>query len=103
MNSETLHIKVSPALADGLRKLARSRSQPMGELVREAITNTYQLDFAGLSDHERLAVEAFRGGYISMAKLAEEMGMHALDMREWLRNHGLAPGVIMSDSDLDNA
>jgi len=85
----TLHIKVEPSTAKALKGLARKRRKTMGELVRQAINEKYQAEFVGLTQQQNNALAAYRGGYISIGKLAEEMGMHVLDIRVWLNEHGI--------------
>lgn len=84
----TLHIKVEPGLAKGLKTLAKHRGQTMGELVRQALSSCYQADLVGLTAPQRQAFEAWRGGFISLGKLAQVMGLAPLEMREWLAGHG---------------
>ena len=73
MHKSTLHIKVKPELAKGLKDLARKREMSVGELIRQAIISCYQVEIAHLNEKQRRAVEAFQGGYISLGKLAEEI------------------------------
>lgn len=103
MHSSTLHIKVRPALAQQLKALAKKRSVPVGELVREAIASSYQLDLADLNDRRRMVVSAYQGGYVSLGKLAEEMGMTVLDARTWLTEHDIPQNNSFSEHDASNA
>ena len=103
MNSSTLHIKVNPLLAKKLKLLSRKRNMPVGELVRQAVANTYQLDFSDLPSHQQTALSAYQGGYISLGKLAEEMGMTVFDLRHWLADHDIAQNTSYSDNDAKNA
>ena len=64
---------------------AKERRQTVGELVRRAIANCYQTDLQGLEINQRRTLEAYRGGYVSIGKLAEVMGRSALDVRVWLK------------------
>jgi predicted transcriptional regulator len=77
MQNSTLHIKVRPELAKGLKVLAKKRETSVGELIRKAVLSCYQIDLLDLNEKQRRAIEAFQGGYISLGKLAEEMGMSA--------------------------
>jgi len=43
-----------------------------------------------LNEKQRRAVEAFQGGYISLGKLGEEMGMNVWNTRNWLNEHDIA-------------
>lgn len=103
MHSSTLHIKVRPALAQQLKVLAKKRSVPVGELVREAVASSYQLDLADLNDRRRMVVSAYQGGYVSLGKLAEEMGMTVLDARTWLTEHDIPQNNSFSEHDASNA
>jgi hypothetical protein len=85
----TLHVKIDPATARGLKAIARTRGRSVGELVRQAIASCYQPELLDLTAAQRQALEAYRGGFISLGKLAEAMGRHVLRMREWLREHGI--------------
>ena len=76
MQNSTLHIKVKSELAKGLKAPARKRETSVGELIRQAVNSCYQVEIANLNEKQRRAVEAFQGGYISLGKLAEEMGMN---------------------------
>jgi hypothetical protein len=103
MQSATLHIKVKPEVAKGLKNLSRKRETSVGELVRRAVLSCYQLDLLDLSQSQKQAVSAFQGGYISMGKLAEEMGMTILDIRAWLDEHDLLQNSSFQQSDMENA
>lgn len=75
MQSSTLHVKIKPELAKGLKKLSRKWETSVGDLVRKAVLSCYQLELLDLNERQRRALEAFQGGYISLGKLAEEMGV----------------------------
>lgn len=103
MQSSTLHIKVKPELAEGLKALSRKRETSVGELVRQAVLSCYQLDLLNLNEKQRRAVEAFQGGYISLGKLAEEMGMNIWDTRKWLDEHDISQNNSFLEDDVNNA
>ena len=103
MQNSTLHIKVKPELAKGLKALARKRETSVGELVRQAVISCYQIDIANLSEKQRRAVEAFQGGYISQGKLAEEMGMNIWNTRKWLIEHDIPQNNSFFENDVKNA
>jgi hypothetical protein len=103
MHNTTLHIKVRPELAEGLKKLSQKRETSVGALVREAVISCYQLDLLHLNEKQRHAVEAFKGTYISVGKLAEEMGMTIWDTRNWLTEHDIAQNSTYLDDDVSNA
>ncbi len=103
MQSSTIHIKVKPELAKGLKALSRKRETSVGELVRQAVLSCYQLELLNLSEKQRRAVEAFQGGYISLGKLAEEMGMNVWSTRKWLIEHEIAQNNSFLEDDVNNA
>ena len=103
MQSSTIHIKVKPELAKGLKALARKRETSVGELVRQAVISCYQIDMANLSDQQRRAVEAFQGGYISLGKLSEELGMNIWNTRKWLIEHDIPQNNSFFEDDIKNA
>ena len=103
MQSSTIHIKVKPELAKGLKALSRKRETSVGELVRQAVLSCYQLELLNLSEKQRRAVEAFQGGYISLGKLAEEMGMNIWNARKWLIEHDMAQNNSFLEDDVNNA
>ena len=49
MQSSTIHIKVKPELAKGLKGLAKKRKTSVGELIRQAGSSCYQLDLLNLN------------------------------------------------------
>ena len=99
----TLHIKVDPAMARGLKELSGKRKQTMGQLVREAIVACYQIELQGLTTMQSEALAAYRGGFISLGKLAEMMGIHSLDLRRWLDEHGITVNTSYGAEDAANA
>ncbi len=103
MQSSTIHIKVKPELAKGLKALSRKREMSVGELVRQAVLSCYQLDLLNLNEKQRRTVEAFQGGYISLGKLAEEMEMNVWNTRKWLIEHDIAQNNSFLGDDVYNA
>ncbi len=103
MQSATLHVKVKPELAKGLKELSKKRETSVGELVRQAVVSCYQIDLLALNEKQRRALEAFQGGYISLGKLAEEMGMNVLQTRRWLQEHDIPQNNSFLEADVDNA
>ena len=103
MQKSTLHIKVKPELAEGLKALARKRETSVGELIRKAVLSCYQIDLLDLNEKQRRAIEAFQGGYISLGKLAEEMGMSAWNTRKWLEEHNIPQNNSFVEDDVKNA
>lgn len=103
MRSSTLHIKVRPVFAQKLKLLAKKRSVPVGELVREAVVASYQLELADLNERQHAVVSAYQGGYVSIGKLAEDLGMTVFDARAWLSDHDIAQNNSFADGDTANA
>lgn len=104
MQNSTLHIKVKPEVAQGLKNLSQKRKVSVGELVRQAVIARYQLDLnQSLTDRQRQALEAYQGSYISLAKLASEMGMDAWEMRDWLNEHDITQNNSFHEDDAGNA
>lgn len=103
MQSATLHVKVKPEIAKGLKELSKKRATSVGELVRQALLSCYQIDILALSEKQRRALEAFQGGYISQGKLAEEMGMNVWETRKWLYEHNISPNYSFLEDDVNNA
>jgi hypothetical protein len=99
----TLHIKVEPAVARGLKQVAGRRQVTVGELVRQAVQTCYQTEWLGLTAAQRQALEAYRGGYISLGKLAEAMGLSPLKARTWLSERGILPNAGYAKEDLVHA
>ncbi len=103
MQSSTLHIKIRPEIANGLKMLSKKQDLSVGELVRRAILSSYQLDLLNLSVKQKRAIEAFQGGYISIGKLSEEMGMNIWDTQKWLKDHEILQNNSYLDDDVKNA
>ena len=103
MQSATLHIKVKPELANGLKALSKKRRTSVGELVRKAVLSAYQLELLNLDDRQKRALSAYQGGYISIGKLSEEMGRTVWDMRNWLEEHDIPQNNAFLDDDVKNA
>ena len=99
----TLHVKLDTDTDTRLKKLAASRGKSKGQLVREAISACYQTSLEELPLRQRQAVFAYQGGYISLGKLAKEMGMHALQLREWLVERGIEQQTAHRDADAELA
>ena len=101
--TQTLHIKLDKEEERRLNSLAYSRNKSKGQLVREALQTCYQTSLPNLPTKQLQAINAYRGGYISIGKLASEMGMEVLELRHWLQEHDLARPVAFNQSDSDNA
>ena len=103
MQNATIHIKVKPEIAKGLKELSKKRETSVGELVRQALFSCYQIDLLALGEKQRRALEAFQGGYISQGKLAEEMGMNVWETRKWLHEHNISQNYSFLEDDVKNA
>ncbi len=99
----TLHIKLDRESNSRLKKLAYERGTSKGQLVREAISACYQTSLDELPLRQRHALSAYQGGYISLAKLGRAMGMHVLEARRWLEEHGIPQLNAFGDEDVANA
>ena len=99
----TLHVKLDSVADKKLKDLAYARGMSKGQLVREAISACYQISLADLPLQQRQALAAYEGGYISLGKLAKVMGMHALELRRWMKEHGVAQRNAFGDEDAANA
>lgn len=87
---DTLHIKISHESNEELRQLSKTRGVSVSELIRQALFACYQLEMLGIPDRQKQALEAYRGGFISLGKLSELMGRSILDMRKWLNEHQIS-------------
>lgn len=92
----TLHIKVDSATNQQLSRLAAARGTSKGRLVRDAIATFYHVPTGELPIEQARALAAFEGGFITIGKLAESLGMHVLEMKRWLSEHGIDQGTAMS-------
>ncbi|TVR57800.1 MAG: ribbon-helix-helix protein, CopG family [Spirochaetaceae bacterium] len=95
----TLHIKIDSATNEELTRLAAARGTSKGRLVRDAISACYHVPIDELPVQQRRALAAFEGGFISIGKLAESLGLHVLEMRRWLSEHGIDQGTGTSADD----
>lgn len=85
----TLHVKLDAGTDGKLKRMAYNLHKSKGQLVREAITACYQTSLDELPLPQRQAIAAYQGGYISLGKLAKDMGMHVLELRRWLEERDL--------------
>lgn len=99
----TLHVKLDGETDGKLKKLAYDQGKSKGQLVREAIAACYQTSLADLPLRQRQAIAAYQGGYISLGRLARAMGLHALELRSWLKAHGIAERNAFAETDGENA
>ena len=99
----TLHIKLDRETDDRLRQLAEARRVSKAQLVRDAIAACYQTSLADLLVAQARAVAAYQGGYISLGKLAQTMGLHVLHVRPWLEERGIAQLTAYGEDDAAHA
>ncbi|MEO5368295.1 MAG: UPF0175 family protein [Magnetococcus sp. WYHC-3] len=102
-HNATLHIKLDRGTDDRLRKLAYDRHTSKGQLVRDAISTCYQTSLTEMPINQRQALAAYQGGFISMGKLARAMGLSALDIRNWLTEHGVNQNNTYREEDAAHA
>lgn len=102
-NDRTLHIKIDNETDRKLKRLSEIRRKSRGQLVRDAISACYQTAFAELPLRQSRALAAYQGGFISIGKLAREMGMHVLQLRSWLEEHGIPQRNVYGDEDAARA
>jgi predicted HTH domain antitoxin len=67
------------------------------------LLSCYQIDLLSLAEKQRRALEAFLGGYISLGRLAEEMGLNVWETRKWLHEHEFSPNYSFLEDDTKNA
>jgi predicted HTH domain antitoxin len=84
-------------------KLRVGPGKSKGQLVREAISACYQPSLDELPLRQRQAVSAYQGGYISLGKLAREMGMHVLELRVWLGERDIPQQTTHAGEDAGRA
>lgn len=99
----TLHVKLDGETDGKLKKLAYDQGKSKGQLVREAISACYQTSMNDLPLRQRQAISAYQGGYISSGKLARVMGLHPLELRDWMKEHGIAACNAFAESDVASA
>ena len=99
----TLHVKLDTALAKSFEELAAQRGVSVGTLVRRALVATHQPQILDLSQRQRQAVEAYQGGFISLGRLAETLGLHVLEARAWLAEHQIPQNTGFLEDELDEA
>jgi predicted HTH domain antitoxin len=99
----TLHIKIKKQIADGLKELAKRKGRSVSDLVREAISSTYQPENLDIPIEQKRAIEAYRGGYISIGKLSEIIGKSLYEMRFWLSEHDIAENNAFNRDDIKHA
>lgn len=102
-HTATLHVKLDNEMDERLRRLAVSRRTSKGQLVREAISACYRASLTDLPLTHRQALAAYQGGFISIGRLACILGMHVLDLRQWLNERDLTQTNAYRDEDTGHA
>ena len=67
-----------------LKRYALKETKTMGELIREAVDHVYKGKDA-LEQRRRIALEAYREGFISLGRLSEILGLSPPAAREYLQ------------------
>lgn len=100
---DMLHVKIAPEINQVLKQLGKVRGVTVSELIRQALMSCYQLDMMGLSERQKQAIEAYKGGFISLGKLSELMGRSAIEVRKWLVEHAISQNSAYSEDDVQHA
>jgi len=103
MQTATLHIKVSPEFAGSLKRIALRRKESVGEIVRQAVVSSFQAEMTCIPVHQRQALEAYCGGFISIGRLSEILGKDVMSARKWLNEHDIRQNTVYSREDSENA
>ncbi|MEX2530794.1 MAG: ribbon-helix-helix protein, CopG family [Gemmatimonadota bacterium] len=96
-------MKLDRETDDKLKRLAAARGKSKGQLVREAISASLQPSLDDLPLTQRQALSAYQGGYISIGRLSQAMGMHVLALRTWLNERGIEQQIAFRDDDAGRA
>ena len=75
-----------------LKSYAQRERLTIGKLVREAVDSTYKKKDA-VEERKKIALGAYREGFISLGKLAEILGLDPITARSYLREQGIPPHV----------
>lgn len=100
---DCLHIKIRSEIKEKLKHIAKIRGITLSELIRQALFTCYQSDLLELSDRQKQALEAYRGGFISLGKLSDLIGCSPFEMQQWLYEHKIPLNNVFSQDDVDNA
>ena len=103
MQTATLHIKVSPEFAGSLKRIASKKGESVGEIVRQAVVSSFQTEMSGLPLHQKQALAAYSGGFISIGRLSEILGKDVMGARKWLNDHDIKQNTSFSREDSENA
>jgi predicted HTH domain antitoxin len=82
------NIMLSEDQHEKLKSYAKSEGRTIGKLVREAVDSTYKKKDA-VEERKRIALGAYREGFISLGKLAEILGLDPITARSYLKDQGI--------------
>ncbi len=85
-----------------LKSCSRRQGRTMGDLVREAVDTAYRRQDR-LDERRKIAVGAYREGFISLGKVAEVLGLDPVSARRYLTAEGVSvsgpsPDEISADA-----
>ncbi len=95
------NVMLTPNQHVTLKQMAASMHRTLGELVRDAIDNTFTVD--AIERRHQVAIAAYREGFISLGKLAQSLGVDPITARSYLKGRGIQQTVqgvdeIMTDA-----
>ena len=76
-----------------LKSCAQKEGRSLGKLVREAVDSAYKKRDA-VEERKKIALGAYREGFISLGKLAEILGLDPITARSYLRDEGIPLQVV---------
>ena len=85
-----------------LKVRSRRQGRTLGELVRAAVESSYGKHDA-LEERRRVALEAYRAGFISLGRLSEILGLDPVGARTYLRKSGISLQATSADDVLQDA
>lgn len=85
-----------------LKRFSRQQGRTLGELVRTAVDEAYG-ERDDLEERRRVAVEAYRQGFISLGKLGEVLGLDPVGARAYLKKAAIPLQVQGMDEILQDA
>jgi len=89
------NVMLTPLQHVTLKQMATSMHRTLGELVRDAIDNTFTTDT--VERRHQVALAAYQEGFISLGKLAQSLGVDPLTARSYLKERGIQQ--IVQDAD----
>lgn len=73
-----------------LKVYSKREGRTLGELVREALDIAYKKKDR-VEQRRRVAIEAYKEGFISIGKLSEISGIDIVSLRLYLKEEGIQP------------